>query len=230
MKIVGVISSLSPDKNTAKLVYKALEGAQSQEAEIEDIFLPDYKLEYCKGCMTCLKLGQCSINDDLELIRKKLYEADGIIIGSPTHGLAPNAMMKNLLDRIGLYSVYTASLSGKYIVGISTAGAMGAKKTAKQLTNIGGSFFGRSYISGILSAAIGWDTIDQYPDYLDRAYYLGIKIVDDIKNQKKYPFQNLFSRILNNLIVKKVIIKNITSHKDEMSAVYEHNVLKGWLK
>lgn len=228
MKVIGVISSSSRNKNTAKLVIKALEGARQQGAEIEEIFLPEFNLQYCKGCMECLRSGKCILNDDIEAIRNKFHEADGIILGAPTHGLAPNAMMKNILDRIGVYSVYTGILSGKYFVGISTAGAMGAKRTAKLLAGTGGSFFGRSYKSGALGVSVGWNSIDDYPEHLEKAYKLGLKLVDDIKSSNTYSLQGLFDRIINELVVKKVIINNILSNKDgKMAAVYRHHVSAG---
>ncbi|WP_457557006.1 NAD(P)H-dependent oxidoreductase [Candidatus Harpocratesius sp.] len=36
------------------------------------------------------------------ILKAKLYAADGIILGTPVHGLSVNAVMKNFLDRIGM--------------------------------------------------------------------------------------------------------------------------------
>ncbi len=228
MKVIGIISSFDSRGNTAKLVLKALEGAKDGGAETESIYLNDLQLSYCTGCMSCLKFGKCVLPDELEKLRQKLYEADGIILGSPTHALSPNAIMKNFLDRIGLFSVYSGDLEDKYIAGISTAGRMGAKSTAKMLTSLGGSFFGRCYISGVLGLAIGWDKIDNYPLGFNKAYALGKKVIHDIQSKNTYPLQNIPSRLLQILVLKKFMKKNIISHKDSMmKAVYDYHVSKG---
>ena len=74
--------------------------------------------------MRCMATGRCGLADDAMALRDKLYESDGIILASPSFGVQPDARMKNFLtDRIGMFTVYTSSLGGKYFAGISTAGA-----------------------------------------------------------------------------------------------------------
>lgn len=228
IKIVGIISSPRHQGNTAFLVRKALAGAKNNDAEVEEIFLPEYNLEFCKGCFTCLREGKCSTADDLETLREKLILSDGIIVSSPTHGLEPNAIMKNFMDRIGLFSVYTSLLADKYVASISTTGSIGAKKVAKKMTNINGGFMKTGYFSGILGIAIDWDHVKNYPEHLDKAYSLGETLVDDIRNEKKYYTQKLFTKIINALIIKKIMKKNILEHKDDrMKAVYNYLVKEG---
>ena len=188
MKIVGIISSPKRKGNTAVLVREALKGAQENGADVEEIFLPDYRLEFCQGCMACMAQGKCALQDGLEDLKQKIAESDGLILGSPTHALAPNAMMKNFLDRIGMFSVYTGAWGGKYVAGIATAGGFGAKNVAKQLTGLVDSVFGRGYVSGSLGALRGWDRIEQKPEYLENAYQLGHKMAEGIHHKRTYPF------------------------------------------
>lgn len=231
MKVLGIISSSSKEKNTAKLVLKAIEGARKCGAETEIIFLNQHSLKFCTGCMTCLKMGHCILDDDLETLRQKIYDADGIILGSPTHALGPNALMKNFLDRIGLYSVYSGAISNKYVAGIATAGRMGAKTAAKQLTHLGDSFFSRCYISGTLGSSVGWDSIDKFPSELNKAFRLGEKMATDIQNKNTYPFQKLFDRILKACVLKNIMTSNILAQKETtMKAVYQYHLSKGWIK
>ena len=142
-------------------------------------------------------------------LRKNLVLSSGIIMGSPTYGLEPNAIMKNFLERIGLFSVYTSQLGDKYVAGIATTGAAGAKKVAKKLTDITGGFIKTGYVSGTLGVALDWDEVEEYPQYLTKAYQLGETLASDIKTAKKYYFQKIFNRILNALFLKRVIKKNI---------------------
>ena len=223
IKILGVISSLRFNGNSATLTRKALEGAEDNGGQIEEIYLPEYNLKYCQGCFCCLKEGECSLNDDLDLLRDKLKGADGFIVSSPTHGLEPNAVMKNFMDRIGLFSAYTSLLADKYIVSISTTGAVGAKKVAKKMTSINSGFIKTGYVSGTLGVALDWDHVKEYPEHLEKAYHLGENLVTDIKNEKKYYTQKLYKKMINALFLKRTMKKNILKHKEgRMKAVYEY--------
>lgn len=220
MKIVGIISSPNYNGNTAVLVKEALLGAAERGAEVDEIFLPFHQLNFCKGCFSCLSEGRCLIPDDLEYLRKKLYYCDGIIIGSPAYGLEPNALMKNFLDRIGLLSVYSSALGDKYVVGIATARAIGARRVAGKLTGITGGFFQNGYVSGVLGVTLGWERVEKYPKHLMKARRLGGLIAEDIKRHRKYPMQRLLKKAIG-LLLRKAIKENIIQHsEDQMRAVY----------
>ncbi len=231
IKIIGIISSPRYRGNTSTLVRQALKGAENNGVEVEEIFLANYNLEFCRGCFGCLERGKCFINDDLEYLRKKLIEANGIIIGSPTYGLEPNAIMKNFVERIGLFAAYTSLLGDKYVVGISTTGAVGARKVAKKLTDITGGFIKMGYISGTMGVALDWDRVQNYPQYMEKAYFLGNSLVEDIKKGKKYRTQRLFKKLLNKLFLKRTMRDNILKHKEtRMKGVYHYLVEQGEIK
>jgi multimeric flavodoxin WrbA len=227
MKIIGIASSPHRNGNSVTLLREALKGAQEAGAEMEEIYLPNYDIRYCKGCMNCLSSDRCAIPDDLNELREKLVEADGLILSSPTYGLAPNARMKNFSDRIGMHSVYRSLLGNKYVAGIATAGAVGARKTAKMLTGIVDGFHRNGRISGILGVSIGHgDATAALPQARD----LGRKIVDDIQTQRKYPFQKLLESLVRALILKPLMRKNVLEHKNgEMKGVYEYWLAKGYI-
>ncbi len=235
VKIVGIISSPSREGNTAVLVREALQAASTQGAEVEEVFLPEHNLRFCQGCSRCLVEGRCPQPDDFEEIRAKVYAADGLILGSPTYGDAPNAIMKNFFDRLGLYTVFTSSLAGKYFVGISTASAMGASGVAKKLTGVvGGPFgalFARAYVSGSLGVARGGKRVEEKSAALDKARRLGRHLADDIRRGRRYPFQNLVGRAISALLMRSAFEKSIKSFRHrEMKAVYESLVRRGLIR
>jgi multimeric flavodoxin WrbA len=231
VKIVGIFSSPSYNGNTAVLVREALTAAQECSATIEEIFLPGYDLQFCKGCMHCLAEGFCPIPDDLEDIRHSVYDCDGIVIGSPAYRMAPNARMKNFFDRFRMYTAYTSSLAGKHVVGISTASAVGANKVAKHLTEIVEGIFGSGYVSGTLGVHRGDVRIEKKPEALAQARRLGMRLVKDIEKGQTYPFRNLANKILITLILRKVMRRNILENrKNGMKAVYENLTIRGLLK
>lgn len=228
IKIVGVISSSHFKGNSATLVREALKGAEEEGASVTEIFLPKHRIEFCTGCMKCLE-EKCHFSDDFEALRKLLYNADGIIWGSPTFAVAPNAIMKNFIDRLGMFERFTSSLGGKHMAGISTAGSMGAKKVAKGLTSIAtDGIFQRGYMSGILGVSIGGGNILEDVNTLRKAHELGKKITMDIKNDKNYSLQNPFGRLINHFFVKPHFLKVILTNKEgRMKAVYNNLTQRG---
>src|SRR5690606_17818794 len=90
MKIIGINGSPRKNCNTAALIGKALEGAQSRGVETELIHLYDLDYKGCKSCFACkLKdgksYGTCAARDDLTPVLKKIEETDAIILGSPIY-------------------------------------------------------------------------------------------------------------------------------------------------
>lgn len=221
IKIVGVISSPNFNGNTASLVREALNGAKKEGASVTEIFLANYKLEFCKGCLVCNAKGECPISDGFEEIRKLIYEADGIILGSPTYAMEYNAAMKCFFERLGTYTLYSSLLGGKYAVGISTSyNKNGAKNVAKKLTGIFKfGIFQRSYISGTLGVHTMINGVEkkvcESPDDLKKANELGRKITKDIKCNNRYPFQNVIMRMVIALYIKPIFKKFILKNKEE---------------
>ena len=228
MKITAVIASPSRDGNTAVLARAALDEAGKAGAETDEIFLADHRIEYCRGCLTCMRTGSCVIDDDAWALRDRLYRSDGIILASPSYGIKPAARMKNFLtDRIGMYSVYTSSMGGKYVAGISTAGGIGAKTVARGLSEeyVAG-FFRRGYSSGSLGVLRGMSRIEEIPGALEKARRLGRKLADDVSRRRRYPFQKFGNRLLTRLVVRKVILRNIRQNGDGALKAVRDNLME----
>jgi multimeric flavodoxin WrbA len=122
MKVIGIISSPHAKGNGTTLVREALCGAEEAGASIKEVFLPNYRIEFCRDCGGCISSGRCTIQDDFQEVRELFLEADGIILSSPACGIGACARMKNLFDRLGRYAFLTSTFGGKYVVGIATPG------------------------------------------------------------------------------------------------------------
>lgn len=219
MKIIGILSSPHRNGSTAKLLNEALKGAGDRGAEVEFIYLPDYDLKFCVGCQTCLSEDHCALQDDINPLREKVLRADGLILASPAYEADINAVMKNFFDRIMPYTGYRSTFRSKYVAGISTAGAFGAKKTAKRLTELVTGFHQMGKVSGTLAAHVGWGEVQPY---MDKAKRLGEKIADDIISKKAYRLQQPVRKLIFNLIVKNGMEKMIIENKDgKRRAVYQ---------
>ncbi|MHB9027227.1 MAG: flavodoxin family protein [Candidatus Latescibacterota bacterium] len=226
MTIVGVISSLNYDGNSATLLREALRGAAEEGASVREIFLPQYTIEFCNGCNTCMATGTCRHADDFGPLKAQLAAADGIILSSPTYAATCSAMMKRFLERIGMFERFTSSVfGGKYVAAISTGKIMGAGKVAGYLAGLGrDSAMQRGYVSGALGVILrGGKTAAENPDALRKARSLGKKIAGDVKKKRTYPLQNPFGRMLHALFLRRFFKKAAVDYKDgPMKGVYEN--------
>ncbi len=232
MKIVGVISSPHQDGNSATLVREALGAARAAGVEVEEVFLPAYRIEFCRACGACLKTGSCPIQDDFLQLKVLLKEADGIILSTPTYGAAPGARIKNLLDRLGQLAFLTSFFGGKYLAAIVTAGSFGHKATAAQLTAAAlGSVFQRARISGTLALTLRGRQVRDMPAALSQARRLGRRIAEDIRRRRDYPLQGLGTRILNRLLMRPMMSQAIRRHREKgLQAVFAELAARGLLR
>ena len=230
MKVVGVIGSPHADGSGAALVRSGLAGARESGATVNEVFLSDNRMEFCRDYRACMKSGRCCIEDDFHKVRALLIDADGIILSSPTYGAAMNARIKNLFDRLGQYAYLTSSLGGKYVVGIATASSFGAKKVARQLTaGVQKSVFRRGYVSGTLGVHLRGKHVSSLSGAMQTAASLGRGIVADFQAKRTFPLQNLLGRLPNALIMRPMIRKAIEQNKEVMSGVHQELVRLGIL-
>lgn len=227
MKIIGIISSPHKNGSTSKLVREALRGAKEVGAETEDVYISEMNIEYCIGCLQCLATENCILNDDLNTLREKVLQADGIILGSPTYEADMNARMKNFLDRIMPFTGYRSAMHDKYIATISTAGAFGAKDAAKRMTVLKMGFHKTGKISGALGVHVGYGDVEAF---LPKACQLGKRIVMDIQLKKSYTFQSLVQKFIFGLFVRRTMEKMIIANKDgNRKGVYDYLIKTGMI-
>lgn len=54
----------------------------------------------CIACLQCREKGECVFQDVVNEFRKKAYEADGFVFGSPVHYAAASGNMTAFMDRL----------------------------------------------------------------------------------------------------------------------------------
>ena len=113
MKVLAFNGSPRKKWNTATLLNKALEGADSQGADTELIHLYDLNYKGCLSCFSCKKkggpsYGKCAARDDLTPILKKVEEADALLLGSPIYFGTVSGEMRSFMERLIFpYHVYS---------------------------------------------------------------------------------------------------------------------------
>ena len=113
MKVIAFNGSPRKHWNTAMLLEKALEGANSQGAKTRLIHLYDLSYKGCISCFACKtkggkSYGECIVTDDLKPIFKKIESADALIFGSPIYLGNVTGEMRSFLERLVFqYLTYT---------------------------------------------------------------------------------------------------------------------------
>ena len=105
--ILGISGSPRKDANTDYLLDTALSAAESTGGiRTESLFLRDYEIHPCNGCLGCCHKNAGSSNfpclsfrDGMDEIFPKLKECDALILGSPVYIGAVTAQMKVFMDR-----------------------------------------------------------------------------------------------------------------------------------
>ncbi|MGN0055513.1 MAG: flavodoxin family protein, partial [Atopobiaceae bacterium] len=85
-KSVLIVSS-SPRKNgnSETLADAFAKGAREAGHSVETVHLREKQLGFCRGCLACLKLGHCVIQDDAVEIAAKMHDADVLVFATPVY-------------------------------------------------------------------------------------------------------------------------------------------------
>jgi multimeric flavodoxin WrbA len=131
MKVVAFNGSPRKGGNTSILIRQALSELEKEGIETELVELAGEQIHGCTACGTCrqLKNKECKIaSDNVNLYLKKMREADGIILGSPTYFSMMTPELKALIDRAGYVAMSNDHMFkrkvGAAVVAVRRTGAM----------------------------------------------------------------------------------------------------------
>ena len=99
-KVLIIAASPRKDGNSDLLAHQFALGAEQAGNKVETVFLRDKKIDYCKGCLVCLKKGECFQKDDANSLLPKMMEADVICFACPVYYYSVCGQMKVFLDRM----------------------------------------------------------------------------------------------------------------------------------
>jgi multimeric flavodoxin WrbA len=187
LKILGLVGSYRKFGNTEVLVREALMSAAEMGAEVEMLRLTDLNIKPCKGCMACVfKKADCKIEDDANFLFSKLFEADGIILGSPIYIFGPAGVIKMIQDRFLQISTKIDKLKNKVGAIIAIGGAPGAEGTIMPALASFFSFLGIPVIDQMLVYSHGPGEILLHEDAVEKANQIGRELVEALQdNQAK---------------------------------------------
>ena len=134
MKVLAIVGSPRKGGNTDTLIDRFIEGARSQNAEVEKIYLRDLDINCCQGGFTCEVAGRCVIPDDMGQLATKIRAANGVILGTPVYMGNVPGLVVNLLVRCRQFISYIDAL-GSSDLSPEEEKALAEEKTCLSLWN-----------------------------------------------------------------------------------------------
>jgi len=191
---------------------------EAKEVEVKPVRLNELNINYCTGCFTCLRTGQCTINDDMGDTIALMRDCDGWAIGaSVRNGYFP-ALYKTFYERITYPLGFTWVPFEKHILGISAVGyATGKSVTRKTvgMTQFHGNlssflFFKTGIPTSLSPESVGAPLEDAVERFVRR-----------IKTNARPP---LTSRIMRR--VDQSVMHNFMMKKNPMQYIYVYGEWK----
>lgn len=103
-KIVVIDGGPRRNMNTAQLLKKFAEGAQSADGEVNTVRLYDLDYKGCMSCMACKLKGKasnvCRFKDALTPLLEEIADADALVLGSPIYFGEVTGLMRAFLERL----------------------------------------------------------------------------------------------------------------------------------
>ncbi len=149
-KVIVISTSLRRGSNSDMLADKFAEGARSAGNDVEKISLIDKNIQFCKGCLSCQKLGRCVISDDVNDIMAKVLKADVVAWATPIYYYEMSGQMKTLIDRMN--AMYELDYQFRDVYLLSTAAENEAETPKRAETGLTGwtDCYPKSHLAGTL--------------------------------------------------------------------------------
>ncbi len=130
MSVLVIWASPNDEGITCTAAKKAAEGIAEVGKKTEVIKLNSLKINRCLVCGTgygiCNQQGhKCIQNDDLNMLRERLIESDGVVLVTPVYYGEMSEPMKAFLDRVRRCEGKSGRLGGKKCIVIACAGGSG---------------------------------------------------------------------------------------------------------
>lgn len=153
-----LILSASPRKggNSDLLCDEFMRGAREAGHDVEKIWLPEKKINYCTGCCTCVgKQGSCVQQDNMNEILEKILAADVMVLASPVYFHSMNGQMKTFIDRV--CPIYTMVRDKEVYFIIAAAGGDAVVNSTVQSLRVFTNCLHNIREKGVISITGVWD-------------------------------------------------------------------------
>lgn len=172
--VLVIASSLRKNGNSNTLANAFVDGAKASNHNVEIIYLANYNIEFCKGCLSCQTTHQCVIKDDMALILEKMKNADVLAFATPVYFYSMTGQMKTLLDRTNPLYDHDYKFKDIYLLASSADESMQAiDGTIKELSGWIECFENTKLVNTVLANGVTNVNDIVNHDALNKAYQLG---------------------------------------------------------
>ncbi len=102
-QILALLGSPLPEGNTAKLLKKAIAGAEKAGCEVTLIDVPSLEFSSCREMYYCKEQSSCIMEDDMGQIYPLLRNMDSLIIATPVMTMGIPGHLKSFMDRCQVF-------------------------------------------------------------------------------------------------------------------------------
>jgi multimeric flavodoxin WrbA len=110
-RILVINGSYRDDGVIDRVVAVAVTALQQAGAEVDQIFLREYPIEFCLNCRECTQKpgdapGECVLQDGMGELIERIEQADAFILASPTNFGTVTAVFKRFMERLVAYAYW----------------------------------------------------------------------------------------------------------------------------
>ena len=110
-RILVINGSYRDDGVIDRVVAVAVTALQNSGAEVEQVRLREYPIEFCLNCRACTQQpgeapGLCVHQDGMGELVERIERADALILASPTNFGSVTAVFKRFMERLVVYAYW----------------------------------------------------------------------------------------------------------------------------
>jgi len=191
--------------------------------EVEPVKLIERDLRHCRGCFTCLRTGQCVIDDEWSAIVALLREADGWLIGaSVRNGYFP-ALYKTFFERITYTLAFTWTMFEKHVLAVGAVGMAGGKGAAKKIVGMSQA---RSNLSSFLFFRTGIPTAIRPLDVAGKLDRAADRFLHRMRTGAPPPLLTRLARAVDHAVINRLMVSR---HPQQYAFIREEWKRKGYI-
>ena len=175
--VLIVSSSQRKHGNSETLADAFANGAREADHSVETVRLREKQIGFCRGCLACLKLGHCVIQDDAVEIAAKMHDADVLVFATPVYYYSVCGQLKTMLDRANPLFGSDYAFSEAYLLATAVEDGRSTFDGAKKAVQGWVDCFSRCTLAGTVFAG-GVDGVGEIAGHpaLEQARQMGMGI------------------------------------------------------
>jgi multimeric flavodoxin WrbA len=184
-KILAVLTSGRKQGFTAGILEKAIEGIKSKQVDVDYVWLPQYTINPCNGCFSCIRNSEhyCIQNDDMGQkgegrLYRKILDSNAIIIADPVYFWGSSSRAQVFFERLYQY-IWSGVLNGLPFASISCASNQGMMREASRDICKRAFQLKFRYVDNLPVH------LTFYDEALKQAYFLGTELAQEALNDKQ---------------------------------------------